>query len=95
MGYGQDVLKRMKLISFVVANSMGVASIDIQTLEVDRGVSWEQAMEKRSLLVGPHEGFNICRSRFFTLSYSLFFMFIRIFFGFFLKNKTSPAKKTM
>lgn len=59
MGYGQDVLKRMKLISFVVANSMGVASIDIQTLEVDRGVSWEQAMEKRSLLVGPHEGFNI------------------------------------
>ena len=59
LGYDQDMVKRMKLISFMVPNSTGVASIDLHTFEVDRGVSWEQAMEKRSLLVGPHEGFYI------------------------------------
>ena len=56
---GQDEVKRKKVISFVTRHPTGVASIDLHTIEVERGMSWDQAKEKWSLLVGPQEGFYI------------------------------------
>jgi len=59
LGSGQDEVKRKKVISFVTRHPTGVASIDLHTFEVERGMSWDQAKEKWSLLVGPQEGFYV------------------------------------
>ena len=38
---GQDEVKRKKVISFVTRHPTGVASIDLHTIEVERGMSWD------------------------------------------------------
>lgn len=57
--FGQDEMKHKKVITFSTRNSTGMTSIDLHTFEVERGMSWELAKEKWSLLVGPEEGFYV------------------------------------
>ena len=59
LGSGLDEVKRKKVLSFVTRLTTGATSIDLHTFEVERGMSWDQAKEKWSLLVGPQEGFYV------------------------------------
>ena len=59
VGNGSDEVRRKKVLSFVTQHPTGTANIDLHTLEVERGVSWEQAKDKWSVLIGAHEGFYV------------------------------------
>ena len=59
VGNGSDEVRRKKVLSFVTQHPTGTANTDLHTLEVERGVSWEQAKDKWSVLIGAHEGFYV------------------------------------
>lgn len=79
LGSGQDDVRRTKLYSFTTRHPTGTAKIELHTFEVDRGMTWEAAKEKTTLLFGEHEGFYVSKEvklagRFLTLV--LLFIFV-------------------
>jgi hypothetical protein len=46
LGAGGENVKRIKLIRFFRKHSTGVAPIELQTVHVERGMIWQEAMEK-------------------------------------------------
>lgn len=91
LGSGQDEVKRKKVISFMTRHPTGVASIDLHTFEVERGMSWEQAKEKWSLLVGPQEGFYVTVDvRIF--GFKLKFFMVKLILPYFFPHRTNPAE---
>jgi hypothetical protein len=46
LGAGGENVKRIKLIRFLRKHSTGIAPIELQTVHVERGMIWQEAMEK-------------------------------------------------
>ena len=59
LGSNQDDVKRKKLNTFTTRHPTGLAKIELHTFEVGRGLSWEVAKDKWTVLFGAHEGFYI------------------------------------
>jgi len=57
LGARGDSVKRIKLIRFLTKHSTGVAPIELQTVHIERGMIWQEAMEKYSDMEGDKEGF--------------------------------------
>ena len=57
---GEDV-KQVQTYSFLRKHTTGVAATQLHIVHAERGMTWEQAMEKYSELSGPCEGFYLTR----------------------------------
>lgn len=57
LGAGGNHVKRIRLIKFLRKHSTGVAPIELQTVHIERGMIWQEAMEKWADLEGAKEGF--------------------------------------
>lgn len=55
----EDHVELIKTHTFVRKHATGTAKIELHILHVERGMSWEAAVEKNSLLSGPDEGFYV------------------------------------
>ena len=75
LGSGQDDIRLAKTYSFTTRHPTGKGKIELHSYEVERGMSWEVAKEKWSVLVGAHEGFYL------TTDVSLVCKFISSFFS--------------
>lgn len=56
---GGEGCKRTKTRTWVGKHSTGTAKTDLHTVLIERGLSWEQALEKSSQLTGELEGFYV------------------------------------
>lgn len=57
-GSGDAVnVTRVKLYTFIRKHATGTAPTELHMVHVERGTSWDQALEKWSELIGPKEGF--------------------------------------
>lgn len=59
LGSGEDDVRRTKVYTFTTRHPTGTAKIELHTFEVERGMSWEAAKEKWSILYGAQEGFYV------------------------------------
>ena len=57
LGAGGENVKRIRLIRFLRKHSTGIAPIELQTVHVERGMIWQEAMEKWADLEDEKEGF--------------------------------------
>ncbi|CAG9814913.1 unnamed protein product [Phaedon cochleariae] len=57
LGAGGEVVKRVRTVTFLRKHATGTAPTELHTVHVERGMSWPEALEKFSDLVGEHEGF--------------------------------------
>ncbi|CRK86966.1 CLUMA_CG000782, isoform A [Clunio marinus] len=57
LGAGGQNVKRIRHIIFLRKHSTGIAPIELQTVHVERGMIWQEAMEKWADLDGEKEGF--------------------------------------
>lgn len=57
LGAGGENVKRIRLIRFLRKHSTGIAPIELQTVHVERGMIWQEAMEKWADLEEDKEGF--------------------------------------
>ncbi|XP_076254602.1 protein strawberry notch isoform X4 [Rhynchophorus ferrugineus] len=57
LGAGGEVVKRVKVVTFLRKHATGTAPTELHTVHVERGMSWPEALEKFSYLNGEHEGF--------------------------------------
>ena len=68
LGSNQDDVQRKKLYSFTTRHPTGLAKIELHIFEVGRGLSWDMAKEKWTVLFGVHEGFYISQQVTFLLT---------------------------
>lgn len=59
LGAGGENVKRIRLIRFLHKHSTGISPIELQTVHVERGMIWQEAMEKWADLEGDKEGFYV------------------------------------
>lgn len=57
LGAGGENVKRIRLIRFLRKHSTGIAPIELQTVHVERGMIWQEAMVKWDDVEGDKEGF--------------------------------------
>lgn len=57
LGTAGENVKRVKLFTFLRKHATGSATTELHIVHVERGMSWEEAMDKWSELDGSHEGF--------------------------------------
>lgn len=57
LGAGGENVKRIRLIRFLRKHSTGIAPIELQTVHVERGMIWQEAMDKWADLEDDKEGF--------------------------------------
>ncbi|KAI5724814.1 hypothetical protein M8J77_007469 [Diaphorina citri] len=57
LGAAGDNVKRVKVYSFLRKHSTGKATTELHIVHVERGMSWEEAMDKYSDLTGAKEGY--------------------------------------
>lgn len=57
LGAGGEVVKRVRTVMFLRKHATGTAPTELHTVHVERGMSWPEALEKFSELVGEKEGF--------------------------------------
>lgn len=57
LGAGGEVVNRVRTMMFLRKHATGTAPTELHTVHVERGMSWPEALEKLSELVGEHEGF--------------------------------------
>ncbi|XP_067015400.2 protein strawberry notch isoform X2 [Anabrus simplex] len=57
LGTAGENVKRVKLYTFLRKHATGSAVTELHIVHVERGMSWEEAMERKEALEGPHEGF--------------------------------------
>ncbi|KAJ8932613.1 hypothetical protein NQ314_014543 [Rhamnusium bicolor] len=57
LGAGGEVVKRVRTVMFLRKHATGTAPTELHTVHVERGMSWPEALEKLSELVGENEGF--------------------------------------
>lgn len=50
-------MKRVKLFQFLRKHATGVATTELHIVHVERGMSWDEAVEKNMLLIEQREGF--------------------------------------
>ena len=59
LGSGQDDVRRTQLYTFTNRHPTGTSKVELHTFEVERGMSWDVAKEKCSVLLSTNEGFYI------------------------------------
>ena len=57
LGTQLDSVRRIKSSCFTVRHPTGRSRIVLDTVEMDRGISWQTAKDMEALLMGEHEGF--------------------------------------
>lgn len=57
LGSAGENVKQVKMYSFLRKHATGVATTQLHIVQVERGMSWDEAFEKWSELSGPKEGF--------------------------------------
>ncbi|KAJ9587309.1 hypothetical protein L9F63_019165 [Diploptera punctata] len=57
LGTAGENVKRVKLFTFLRKHATGVATTELHIVHVERGMSWQEAMERWSELSGSKEGF--------------------------------------
>lgn len=57
LGAGGEDVKRVRTVTFLRKHATGTAPTELHTVHVERGMSWPEALEKFSELVGEKEGF--------------------------------------
>lgn len=57
LGASGENVHRVKLIRFLRKHATGVAPTELHVVQVERGMSWTEAVDKWSELSGPKEGF--------------------------------------
>ncbi|XP_074041916.1 protein strawberry notch isoform X2 [Leptinotarsa decemlineata] len=57
LGAGGEVVKQVRTVMFLRKHATGTAPTELHTVHVERGMSWPEALEKLSELVGENEGF--------------------------------------
>ncbi|XP_065201185.1 protein strawberry notch isoform X3 [Planococcus citri] len=57
LGSAGENVKQVKMYSFLRKHTTGVATTQLHIVQVERGMSWDEAFEKWSELSGPKEGF--------------------------------------
>lgn len=57
LGSGGEHVKRIRLIRFLRKHSTGIAPIELQTVHIERGMIWQEAMDKWADLEEEKEGF--------------------------------------
>ncbi|XP_017785168.1 PREDICTED: protein strawberry notch isoform X2 [Nicrophorus vespilloides] len=59
LGAGGENVKRVKTVTFVRKHATGTAPTELHTVHVERGMSWDEAIDKWAELAGPKEGFYV------------------------------------
>ncbi|XP_065173122.1 protein strawberry notch isoform X2 [Atheta coriaria] len=59
LGAGGENVKRVKTVTFLRKHATGTAPTELHTVQVERGMSWEEAHDKWSELPGTKEGFYV------------------------------------
>lgn len=59
LGAGADQVKRIKHYTFTRKHATGVATTELHTVRVERGLSWEEALKKMEDLTDKDEGFYV------------------------------------
>lgn len=57
LGASKDNIRRVRLFRFLRKHATGIAPTDLHVVQVERGMSWDEAMEVWTNLSGLHEGF--------------------------------------
>jgi hypothetical protein len=57
LGTAGENVKRVKLYTFLRKHATGVATTELHIVHVERGMSWEEVMERWGELTGSREGF--------------------------------------
>nr|CAI5863454.1 unnamed protein product [Callosobruchus analis] len=57
LGAGGEVVNRVRTVTFLRKHATGTAPTELHTVHVERGMSWPEALEKFSDLIGEDEGF--------------------------------------
>ncbi|KAF2894826.1 hypothetical protein ILUMI_11349 [Ignelater luminosus] len=57
LGAAGENVKRVRTVTFLRKHATGTAPTELHTVHVERGMSWEEAMEKWAELTGAKEGF--------------------------------------
>ncbi|KAL1501972.1 hypothetical protein ABEB36_007190 [Hypothenemus hampei] len=57
LGTGGEVVRRVRCVTFLRKHATGTAPTELHTVHVERGMSWPEALDKFSDLVGEKEGF--------------------------------------
>lgn len=57
LGTAGENVKRVKLFQFLRKHATGVATTELHIVHVERGMSWDEAMEKWADLTEAKEGF--------------------------------------
>ncbi|XP_023310793.1 protein strawberry notch isoform X2 [Anoplophora glabripennis] len=57
LGAGGEVVNQVRTMTFLRKHATGTAPTELHTVHVERGMSWPEALEKLSELVGENEGF--------------------------------------
>lgn len=57
LGTSGETVKRVRTVTFLRKHATGTAPTELHTVHVERGMSWDEAMEKWAELTGSKEGF--------------------------------------
>lgn len=81
LGTEEAKIHRTRLYTFMTKHPTGTGKIELHSFDVERGMSWEEAKAKWSLLFGTHEGFYISNdvSLIIFQSFSAYFQYIILF----------------
>jgi C-terminal domain on Strawberry notch homologue len=77
LGTEHDSVRRIKSSCFTLRHPTGRSRIVLDSVEIDRGISWQTAMDMEALLTGKHEGFyrsteSVIHLKFISLSLLIF-----------------------
>lgn len=59
LGTSGENVKRVRTVTFLRKHATGTAPTELHTVHVERGMSWDEAMNKWSDLQGSKEGFYV------------------------------------
>ena len=69
LGTAGENVKRVKLFTFLRKHATGVAITELHIVHVERGMSWQEAMERWGELSGAKEGFYLSHQVSYLLIY--------------------------
>lgn len=79
LGTAGENVKRVKLYTFLRKHSTGSATTELHIVHVERGMAWEDAMERWAELVGSKEGFYLSHQVHIILNLYSLFSVLKIF----------------
>lgn len=76
LGTTGENVKRVKLFTFLRKHSTGSATTELHIVHVERGMSWDEAMERWAELTDDKEGFYLSHQVWYSFCIILFYMFV-------------------